>query len=321
MARSDGEPEAELILEDRFAIVPEWLLDAEIGDAAVRLYAVLIRYGQSSGSRMPARSTLARRLRKRSTDSVDRAMKELVAIGAVRVEHRYAGSQRLTNAYHLQTSRPGRKDSPTPPDAGSRRSAATRERRARGGRTDATGVAADSGHNPEHLTQNNPSSSTPRRVGQNPPVVEEEVAATCGIEDWAGFVADIGEVRRRLSRATTRWAGQCLATALQFAVSGRGWPTASAAGALRRVAADPESRSPMRLAEAGPWWDEPPAAATTSETANLDAIAAALLEAGGLRVELQIQARRALEEQGLPVTRAAVLRGAYELLTEQDGAA
>ena len=88
---------ADLVVEERFAIVPEWLLDAEIGDAAVRLYAVLLRYGQSSGARMPSRATLARRLRKRSTDSVDRAMKELVGIGAVRVEHRYDGAQRLTN--------------------------------------------------------------------------------------------------------------------------------------------------------------------------------------------------------------------------------
>jgi hypothetical protein len=32
---------------------------------------------------MPSRATLARRLRKRSVDSVDRAMKKLVAIGAV----------------------------------------------------------------------------------------------------------------------------------------------------------------------------------------------------------------------------------------------
>ena len=88
-----GDELADLVVEDRFAIVPEWLLDADIGDAAVRLYAVLLRYGNSSGARMPSRSTLARRLRKRSTDSVDRAMEELVAIGAVGVEHRYDGAQ------------------------------------------------------------------------------------------------------------------------------------------------------------------------------------------------------------------------------------
>lgn len=100
----DASPD--LVVEDRFAIVPEWLLDADIGDAAVRLYAVLLRYGQSSGARMPSRATLARRMHKKSTDSVDRALKELVAIGAVTVEHRYDGGQRLTNAYHLRTSRP-----------------------------------------------------------------------------------------------------------------------------------------------------------------------------------------------------------------------
>jgi len=106
-----NDPSEDLVLEERFAIVPEWLLDADVGDAAVRLYAVLLRYGQSTGARMPSRSTLARRLRKRSTDSVDRAMKELVGIGAVRIEHRYDGPQRLTNS---STSARLGLDAPTP---------------------------------------------------------------------------------------------------------------------------------------------------------------------------------------------------------------
>ena len=182
---------ADLVVEERFAIVPEWLLDAEIGDAAVRLYAVLLRYGQSSGARMPSRATLARRLRKRSTDSVDRAMKELVGIGAVRVEHRYDGAQRLTNAYHVRTSRPGRNEPPTPDEAGSRKSAATPAKSARGGRTDAGRVAADSGHDPEHLTQSTPSSTEPPRTTSRGPAVEEDVAAECGIDDWPGFVAEV----------------------------------------------------------------------------------------------------------------------------------
>jgi hypothetical protein len=42
-----------LQVEGRFAVVPEWVIDARISDAAVRLYAVLVRYGHSSGSRMP----------------------------------------------------------------------------------------------------------------------------------------------------------------------------------------------------------------------------------------------------------------------------
>ena len=71
----------------------------------------------------------------------------------------------------------------------------------------------------------------------------------------------------------------------------------------------------MRVAEAGPWWDEPP---TASDGPDLDAMAQALLEADGVRVQLQLQARRELEARGLPVTRAAVIRGAYRLLTEPD---
>jgi len=43
--------EGTLVLEQRFVIVPEWIIDAAISDCAFRLYAVLLRYGQSSGQR------------------------------------------------------------------------------------------------------------------------------------------------------------------------------------------------------------------------------------------------------------------------------
>ena len=61
--RAAGRPQptlpdgAELVLEDRFSMVPEWVLDADIGDCALRLYAVLLRYGNSTGARMPSRTT------------------------------------------------------------------------------------------------------------------------------------------------------------------------------------------------------------------------------------------------------------------------
>src|SRR5215218_11383648 len=90
---TDGDDNEDvLVLEQHFAIVPEWVLDADISDAALRLYAVLLRYGQTSGHRMPGRRLLASRLHKRSRDSVDRALKELVGIGAVVVQHRRQGT-------------------------------------------------------------------------------------------------------------------------------------------------------------------------------------------------------------------------------------
>jgi len=97
-----GDESADLVVEDRFTIVPGWLLDADMAD------------------------------------SVDRAMKELVGIGAVRVEHRYDGAQRLTNAYHVRTSRPRPTKPPSPRCEGSRKSAATPPRSPRDG-SDAVG--------------------------------------------------------------------------------------------------------------------------------------------------------------------------------------
>src|SRR3954447_6420066 len=105
----DVEDEGILVLEQHFAIVPEWVLDADISDAALRLYAVLLRYGQSSGHRMPGRRLLASRLHKRSRDSVDRALKELVAIGAVVVQHRRQGPVTLTNRYVVRNTPPQRR--------------------------------------------------------------------------------------------------------------------------------------------------------------------------------------------------------------------
>ena len=280
----------------------------------VRLYAVLLRYGQSSGARMPSRATLARRMHKKSTDSVDRALKELVAIGAVTVEHRYDGGQRLSNAYHLRTSRPAQ-HALVPPEGGGRKNADTRTNRVGGSRTDAVRVAADSGHDPQHLTQSTTSSrgqarsASRRRPGQT----EEEIAAACGIDRWPEFVNEIQQLRRNVVAPVTRWAGPCLASALQLAVRGRGWPGEQAAQALRHVAADPKTISPMRVAEAGPWWDEQPRGEPDED---LRAMEEALLEAGGARIQLQIQARNNLRAARLPITRSAVTRTAFDLLTQ-----
>ena len=172
-----------LVVEEWFSIVPEWVLDADISDAAVRLYAVLLRFGQTSGQRMPSRRTLADRLRKRSVDSVDRAMKELVRIGAVEVTRRSRDGVNLTNRYLVRSTRPGAPARPPRRARGSRTDAATpvpgghqtaaagsgghtagvgrgcgggRKSAATPGRKSAARVAAPMRPNPEFLTQTNP---------------------------------------------------------------------------------------------------------------------------------------------------------------------
>ena len=314
----------ELFVEEHFAMVPEWILDSALSDCSVRLYAVLLRYGQSSGARMPSRSTLAARLRKKSTDTVDRAMRELVNAGAVQVQARYSGRERLTNLYRVRVGRPngpgvtpvqpGHAPEPLKPTAeGSRKNAATRiyaagrSSSSRGSRKNAARVAADLRPNPKFFTQsNNPPPPSSTTIGP-------EIGAQCEITDWDAFVEQCISHRRRAGLSVDRWAGPCLEAALQLAVRARRWPSDRASQALLEVAADPESRSPMRVAEAGPWWDSSPDS-DRFDPAKVTEAELALAEADGLRVSVQAQARADLKRESLPVTRASVALRAYELL-------
>jgi len=101
-----------------FAIVPEWVLMADVSANAVRLYAVLNRYANSQGRAWPSRRTLAEALRI-SASTIDRAKDELVDIGALTVESRTTPAGDYTsNLYILATSSPMRKGIPTGDDRG-----------------------------------------------------------------------------------------------------------------------------------------------------------------------------------------------------------
>lgn len=90
-----------------FAQVPEWVLDhAEHSDRAVRLFAVLHRYADTGGNAFPGRRLLAKRMHC-SSSSLDRALDELIATGAVATVPRYRedGSQ-SSNDYWLWPATP-----------------------------------------------------------------------------------------------------------------------------------------------------------------------------------------------------------------------
>jgi len=82
-----------------YSLVPEWVLDSDLSDRAVRLYALLGRYADDEGKAFPSRRTLAKRL-KCSVDSVDRAVRELTEGKILLVEHRYEDGDET----HRQTS-------------------------------------------------------------------------------------------------------------------------------------------------------------------------------------------------------------------------
>jgi hypothetical protein len=311
-----------VVEEPRFAIVPEWVIDAAISDGAFRLYSLLLRYGNGSGSRMPSRQTVARRLR-RSVDAIDRAMRQLTEAGIVRVEHRRNGEQFLSNRYHVRTTAPagvapagrgGRTSAatPAPPTTGSRTSAATP------GRTSAARVAAKVRPNPEILTDKPPPPTPSHRSRSAPATVEEadhDLLEACAITDLDQLARQCMTARQLLGKPTARWTARCLAVVIKLAVVTRGWPPASMKQALLAVAQDPESRSPARVAEAGPWWDtQTPGAGQAMDAHELAEMEARLAETDGLRPALQAQARAELTAEGMPVIRSTVARRACAIL-------
>lgn len=257
MATDLGE-EGSLVLEQRFAIVPEWIIDAEISDCAYRLYSVLLRYGQRSGQRMPGRATLARRLQKSTKDTVDRGLKELVGIGAVVVERRRRGRQNLTNRYHLMSTPPSARRQAVPCTPG-------RKNQATPGRIRAATLAAKMRPDPVVPTERTPPPSPPSATPAG------------GGGDAAARTAARGRAPRcwppAASRTSTRLprpvsvasSPRVLADLMVRAPAGRG---AARGGrrtglvgeggrpALLALAADPATQGPMRLACPGPRWDQ-----------------------------------------------------------------
>lgn len=107
--------------DEQFAIIPESVLFANISPQAVRLYCVLRRYADQWGTCYPSRKTLATDMHVTSEKTIDRAVKELVAIGALEViHHKTASGEHTSNIYVVSSSarvrvgRPSRKRSASP---------------------------------------------------------------------------------------------------------------------------------------------------------------------------------------------------------------
>ncbi len=102
-----------------------------------------------------------------------------------------------------------------------------------------------------------------------------------------------------------------------------GWPPQLIGPALGALAADPATRSPMRLLCPGPWWDtaetgQMPSADRTAHLVEQQNLEARLAEADGSRVWAQQQARAQLTACGETVTRLAVARLACQLLDQAE---
>lgn len=88
-------------VDTTFAIIPVWVLDADVSAQAVRLYGVLRRVADARGYGWAKRRTLAERLHVTNEKTVDRALAELVALGAVRVVERWSEPTENGKPYRL----------------------------------------------------------------------------------------------------------------------------------------------------------------------------------------------------------------------------
>jgi hypothetical protein len=70
----------------------------------------------------------------------------------------------------------------------------------------------------------------------------------------------------------------------------------------------------MRVAEAGPWWDQPPPPPPELDGVDLAVLEAELDDVAGQRPALQAKARAELGAEHLPVTRATVIARAVQIL-------
>ncbi len=144
---------------------------------------------------------------------------------------------------------------------------------------------------------------------------DRQLLLRCGITDLDGFAAKCIASRQVLGQPTARWTARCLAVVIRLAVIGKGWPADGVQAALLAVAHDPQTRSPARVAEAGPWWDATVLGADLRiDAGELADLEWRLSETGGLRPLLQAQARTELAGDGVPVTRRTVAQRACSIL-------
>lgn len=89
-----------------YAMMPQWLVRSGVSSGAIHTFAVLALHAdRDSGRAYPRRATIAK-LCGCSRDTIDRRIAELVAVGAIEVEHRIVDGTYTSNVYHVRYSRP-----------------------------------------------------------------------------------------------------------------------------------------------------------------------------------------------------------------------
>tara|TARA_R100000426_G_scaffold28169_2_gene23488 strand:- start:155 stop:895 length:741 start_codon:yes stop_codon:yes gene_type:complete len=103
-----------VVSEFYFSIIPEWLIESNISDNALRVYSALYRFAdKDDGSCWPSIATIGRKCNK-STSSVKRAIKELKDHGAIEVKERFEDDKGQTSNLYILKLNPAFKSEPPP---------------------------------------------------------------------------------------------------------------------------------------------------------------------------------------------------------------
>ncbi len=307
-----------------------WDNSPTAGTERLVLLAIADTADDNGGNAWPSIPTLARKTRL-DVRTVQRVIRRLVGADQLRVDT--AAGRAGTNVYTLVLDQQDR--SGLDPGDNSFSAGATPWRPATPGTPPGVSSAPPL---PRHLHHHPPGARTTRtflNVPERPPpparasaalvqpgnpgagLGEEcgrtELLAALGVDDLSELALRVRQTREVVGLSTTLWSERCLFDALNRAVLARGWPAERAVDALLAVAGDKASRGPMRLAEAGPWWDSDPTPHKDAVHLELTELETRLSDLGGRRVLLQRQARQELAREGLPVNRLTVARRACQV--------
>jgi hypothetical protein len=154
----------------KFSIVPEWLIDSRCSDKALRLYVVLARYADNEDmTAYPGRGTLAKRMGCHRS-SVDRAVEELIELGAITKRQRVADGKYQSSLYTIRRIAPSRTHATTP--------VAPMQR--------PPSHPCDIELEPENVEPKNSLAATPQAKSDKRDELFEAVAQACGI-DWTNI--------------------------------------------------------------------------------------------------------------------------------------
>lgn len=102
----------EIRADIRFSIIPDWLIVSPVSDRAVRVYAVLAGFADNETlTAFPSRGLIAKRINT-SVKSVDRALRELLDIGAIESEKRIKDGVYQSSLYTIKRGGVGTPVSP-----------------------------------------------------------------------------------------------------------------------------------------------------------------------------------------------------------------